>query len=78
VRAIHGEGAGGLLLGAAAQETGLLPTLETALASCAAGPSSRLAHSTSTSRRMLVLTLLFLAAVGLRRTWELRGYTGEA
>ena len=27
---------------------------------------------------MLVLTLLFLAAVGLRRTWDLRGYTGEA
>ncbi len=27
---------------------------------------------------MLVLTLLFLAAVDLRRTWDLRGYTGEA
>lgn len=27
---------------------------------------------------MLVLTLLFLAAVGLRRSWDLRGYTGEA
>jgi hypothetical protein len=26
---------------------------------------------------MLVLTLLFLAAVGLRRPWDLRGYTGE-
>ena len=27
---------------------------------------------------MLVLTLLFLAAVGLRRSWDLRGYSGEA
>jgi hypothetical protein len=27
---------------------------------------------------MLVLTLLFLGVVGLRRTWDLRGYTGEA
>jgi hypothetical protein len=27
---------------------------------------------------MLVLTLLFLAAVGLRRSWDLRGYTGQA
>ena len=26
----------------------------------------------------LVLTLLFLEAVGLRRTWDLRGYTGDA
>jgi hypothetical protein len=27
---------------------------------------------------MLLLTLLFLGAVGLRRTWDLRGYTAEA
>ncbi len=26
---------------------------------------------------MLVLTLLFLGVVGLRRTWDLRGYTGD-
>lgn len=25
-----------------------------------------------------MLTLLFLEAVGLRRTWDLRGYTGQA
>jgi hypothetical protein len=43
---------------------------------CQALPSSRLAHSTRASRRRLVLTLLFLGAVGLRRTWDLRGYTG--
>lgn len=27
---------------------------------------------------MLALTLLFLNAVGLRRIWDLRGYTGDA
>jgi hypothetical protein len=27
---------------------------------------------------MLVLTLLSLGVVGLRRTWDLRGYTGDA
>ncbi len=27
---------------------------------------------------MLLLTLLFLGAVGLRRSWDLRGYTEEA
>jgi hypothetical protein len=27
---------------------------------------------------MLLLTLLFLGAVGLRRTWDLRGYSGDA
>ena len=27
---------------------------------------------------MLVLTLLFLGVVGLPRTWDLRGYTGDA
>lgn len=43
---------------------------------CQARPSSRLAHSTRASRRRLLLTLLFLGAVGLQRTWNLRGYTG--
>ncbi len=28
--------------------------------------------------RTLLLTLLFLAAAGLRRTWDLRSYTGDA
>ena len=41
-----------------------------------ASPSSRLARSTSASRRRLLLTLLFLGAVGLQRTWDLRAYTG--
>ncbi|MDP9352201.1 MAG: hypothetical protein M3P51_11740, partial [Chloroflexota bacterium] len=30
------------------------------------------------SRRSLLLTLLFLPAVGLKRTHELKGYTGDA
>jgi hypothetical protein len=32
----------------------------------------------ATTVRALLLTLLFLAAVGLRRTWDLRSYTGTA
>jgi hypothetical protein len=71
-------GAGGLLLLAAAQETELLATLEAALVSCEAGTQPRLAHLTSPSRRMLLLTLLFLGTVGLRRTCDLRGYSGDA
>ncbi len=66
------------MLLAAAQETDLLPTLEAALASCEARTQLRLAHLTLLSRRMLLLTLLFLGAVGLRRTWDLRGYSGDA
>jgi hypothetical protein len=67
---------GNLLLLAAAHETGLLEALEHAVPVGQALPSSRLARSTSASRRRLLLTLLFLGAVGLRRTWNLRAYTG--
>jgi hypothetical protein len=38
----------------------------------------RLARSQPATLRRQVLTLLFLEAVGLRRTWDLRGYTGQA
>jgi transposase len=72
------EGAGSLLLLAAAHKTGLLEALECAMPVAQAMPSSRLAHSTSASRRWLLLTLLFLGAVGLRRIWDLRGYTATA
>ena len=41
-------------------------------------PLLRLAHSLATTLRSQLLTLLFLEAVGLRRTWDLRGYTGQA
>jgi hypothetical protein len=43
-----------------------------------AAPSLRLAHNQSATLRCQLLTLLFLEAVGLRRTWDLRSYTGQA
>ena len=73
------EGAGGLLLLAAAHETALLSQLEEVLpmklqTSSASHPSpQRLLHP----QRSLVLTLLFLPTVGLHRFWELRSYTGQ-
>ena len=68
------EGAGCLLLLAAAHATGLLQTLTDALPTPAR--SSRLAHLRPATLRALLLTLLFLTAAGLRRTYDLRGYTG--
>lgn len=35
-----------------------------------------MARAPLATRRRLLLTLLLLGAVGLRRTWDLRGYTG--
>ncbi len=73
------EGAGGLLLLAAAHETALLCRLEEALpmkqqSSSVSQPSpQRHLHP----QRGLLLTLLFLPAVGLHRLWELRSYTGQ-
>jgi hypothetical protein len=61
---------------AAAHETGLIETLDAALPLTSATCPARLTHSTRASRERLLLTLLFLGAVGLRRTWDLRGYTG--
>jgi len=54
--------------------------LETALSPdlLASHPSSRLAHSQPVTLRSQLLTLLFLEAAGLRRTWDLRSYTGQA
>ncbi|MDP9381715.1 MAG: hypothetical protein M3Q29_16525 [Chloroflexota bacterium] len=40
--------------------------------------NSRRHHKDASSRQSLLLTLLFLPAVGLKRTHDLRGYTGEA
>ncbi|HEU5378701.1 MAG TPA: hypothetical protein VFV38_25040 [Ktedonobacteraceae bacterium] len=64
----------------AAQGTKLLSCLETALTPnlSTANPSLRLAQSRSSTLRGLLLTLLFLQAVGLQRTWDLRGYAGQA
>jgi len=68
---VEREGAGSLLLAAAAAETGVLETLAPAL-------PTGLSHTTAVSRRQLLSTLLFLGAVGLRRLWDLRGYAGDA
>ena len=38
----------------------------------------RLARLQPETLRSQLLTLLFLEAVGLRRTWDLRGYSGQA
>ncbi len=62
---------------AAASETGLLTQLENALPQDAPSPRPPLAGSSTVVRRRLLLTLLFLGAVGLHRTWDLRSYTGE-
>ncbi len=67
-----------MLLLAGVGETGLLPVLERAVQTTAPRDEARLAQATPPTRRMLLLTLLFLGAVGLRRTWDLRGYTGAA
>ncbi len=68
------------MLLAAVQQTELLTHLEAVFSpnSLTTDPSLRLAHSRPATLRHQVLTLLFLEAVGLRRTWDLRGYTGQA
>jgi hypothetical protein len=96
------EGAGGLLLMAAAKETGLLLHLQAAIGSPSDAASSPVCEQESSqdadleqpdvpkcagesrhlpsqrSQRKLIGTLLFLSAVGLRRTWDLRSYSGDA
>ena len=71
------ESAGSLLLLAAATETGLLAQFSQTLPPELIQPRSlRLSDGLSTGHRLL-LTLLFLGAVELRRTWDLRSYTGD-
>ncbi len=72
------EGAGGLLLLAAAHETGLLSKLETAMASCEPTTPQSLLSSSPHCLRQLLLTLLFFPLGGLHRTHDLRSYTGNA
>src|SRR5437588_672130 len=72
------EGAGGLLLVAAAHETGLLSDLETAIASCQPTTAQSLLSSSSHCLHQLPLTLLFLPLGSLHRTHDLRSYTGDA
>lgn len=61
---------------AAATETGLLTQLEQALP-IASDPTRLPLAGSSAVRRRLLLTLLFLGAVGVPRTWDLRGYTAD-
>lgn len=65
-----------MLLLAATTETGLLTQLEQALPPPLAPVCLPLAGNAAIRRRLL-LTLLFLGAVGLQRTWDLRGYTAD-
>ncbi len=61
----------------AATETGLLTQLEEALPPAPDPTCLPLAGSAAVRRRLL-LTLLFLGAVGLPRAWDLRGYTADS
>src|SRR5258706_12837233 len=70
------EQAGGLLLLAAATETGLLTQLEQALPPPPDPPRLPLAGSPAVRRRLL-LPRLFGGAVGLRRAGVLRGYPAD-
>lgn len=70
------EQAGGLLLLAAATETGLLTQLEQALPPAPNPRCLPLAGSPAVRQRLL-LTLVFLGAVGLSRTFDLRGYAAD-
>jgi hypothetical protein len=71
------QGAGGLLLLAAAHETGLLTELSTAIASCEPTTARSLLSSSPHCRRQLMLTLLFFPLGGLHRTHDLRSYSGN-
>jgi hypothetical protein len=72
------QGAGGLLLLAAAHETGLLSDLSTAIASCEPTTPRSVLSSSPHCLLQLMLTLLFLPLGGVRRTHDLRSYTGNA
>ncbi len=61
---------------AAAHETGLITTMQTAISSAA--PTTHLGRMGQATLRAMLLTLLFLPVVGLRRTWDLRSYSGDA
>ncbi len=65
------------MLLAAAIETKLIAHLCEALPTESAITRPPLAGSSAALRQRLLLTLLFLGAVGLQRTWDLRGYTAD-
>ncbi len=65
-----------MLLLAAAQQTGLLSRLVTALMQVADPTIPGLSPPNPVVVARLLLTLLFLPVAGLARTWDLRSYTG--
>jgi hypothetical protein len=65
------------LLLAAASETRLIRQLCEALPTDCPRARPPLAASSAALRQRLLLTLLFLGAVGVSRTWDLRGYTAD-
>ena len=71
------EGAGYLLLLAAAHLTGLIDALEAALPEDLQADNGKRRYNNSDRRRALLLSLLFLPAVGLKWPYDLRGYTGD-
>ena len=66
-----------MLLLAAANETGLIAQLSDALPPEQKEGRPPLMGSSRAVRQRLVFTLLFLGAVGLHRTWDLRSYTAD-
>jgi hypothetical protein len=70
------EGIGSFLLLAAAQQTGLLDALVTAVMELADPTIPGLRPPNPAVVERLLRTLLFLPVAGLARTWDLRGYTG--
>jgi len=70
------------LLLAAAQQTGLLCELQAAI--CSPGQEESVSEQPKSSEALmssqgkLVATLLFLSAVGVHRSWDLRSYSGDA
>ncbi len=65
------------MLLAAASETRLITQLCEALPTDCPTARPPLAASSAALRQRLLLTLLFLGAVGVPRTWDLRGYTAD-
>lgn len=65
------------MLLAAVSETKLITQLCEALPTECPTARPPLAASSAALRQRLLLTLLFLGAVGLQRTWDLRGYTAD-
>ncbi len=62
---------------AAAHQTGLITQLCEALPAGSATTRPPLASTSTILHQRLLLTLLFLGAAGLQRTWDLRGYTAD-